>query len=119
MVSLWMSHRCLTQKMVIWKEHEHKLDDSQETNDSMIVRELRERGLLNYFRVPRMRSHVHLLGHLIRMWDPDLQHFQLGTHILMIDVKEIYFLIELYRRGSPISLIGLRGGNMYVDDLID
>ena len=65
MVTLCMSHRCLTQKMVIWKEHEHELDDSQATNDPITMRALRECGILKYFRFSGMRAHVFLLDHLI------------------------------------------------------
>ena len=119
MITLWMSHRYWTKKMVIWKEREHKLDDAQAANDPMAIRALREGGLLKYFRVSGMRSHVCLLDHLIWMWDPDQQHFQVGAHILTIDVEEIYFLNGLSGRGRPISLTGPRGGEMFVDDLID
>ena len=95
------------------------MDDSQATNDPMTMRELRACRLLKYFTVPRMRSHVCLLDHFIRMWDPDQQNFQVGTHILTIYVEDIYFLTVLSRRGSPESLIGIEEGEMYVDDLID
>ena len=35
MIPLWISHRYWTKKMVIWKEHEHELNDSQKSNDPM------------------------------------------------------------------------------------
>ena len=66
-----------------------------------------------------MISHVRLLDHLIQMWDLDQQHFQVGTHILTIDVEDIYFLNGLSMRGSPLSLTGPRGGDMFIDHLID
>ena len=106
-------------KMVIWKEREHELDDNQATNDPMTVRDLRECGLLKYFRVPGMRAYLWLLEYLIQMWDPSQQHFQFGTHILTIEVEYIYFLIKLSRKGIPMVLTGPRGGEMFVDDLID
>ena len=58
---LWMSHRYLKQIMVIWKEHEHELDDSQATNDPNTVMYSREFGVLKHFSVSGMTSHVHLL----------------------------------------------------------
>ena len=58
---LWMSHRYLKQIMVIWKENEHELDDSQVTNDPNTVMYSRECGVLKHFIVPGMRPHVHLL----------------------------------------------------------
>ena len=42
-------------KMVIWKEQEHELDENQVENNPMIMRDLRECGLLKYFKVLRMR----------------------------------------------------------------
>ena len=58
---LWMSHRYLKQIMVIWKEHEHELDDSQVTNYPNTVMYSRECGVLKHFSVLGMKSHVHLL----------------------------------------------------------
>ena len=104
--------------MVIWKDREHELDDYQVKNSPNTVRELRECGL-KYFRVLGMISHVCLLDHMIRLWDPDQQHFQVGTHILIIDVEDIYFLIGLSRRALPVSLTSPRGGDMSINDLID
>ena len=69
MVIMWMSHRYLTQNMVIWKENDQRLDDSQPTNDSMTVREFSECEFLKYFRTLVMRVDVLLLYHLIRTWD--------------------------------------------------
>ena len=104
--------------MVIWKECEHNPDDAHATNDTMIMRALRECGLLKYFRVSSMRAHVCLLDHLVHMWDPEKQNFQVGTHILIIDVEDIYFLTRLSQRGSLILLTSPRGEDMSIDDLI-
>ena len=117
MVIMWMFHGCLTQKIIIQKERENELDDSQAENDPMTVRALRECGILKYFRTPSMRAHVHLLNHLIWMWDSDQQHLQVGTHILNINVEDIYFLMKLSRRGSLLSLYGPKGGDMTIDDI--
>ena len=105
--------------MVIQKEFEHEMDDSKETNDPMTIRALRECGILKYFRVSGMRPHVCLMDHLIRMWNPNQQHFQVGTHILTIDVKDIYLLTILSSRGSPVVVIDPRGGEILIGDLID
>ena len=116
---LWVFHRYLNRKMVIWKECELELDDPQVVNDPMTVRALRECGVLKYLWFPRMRDHVRLLDYLIQMWDPYQQHFQAKTHVLTIDVRDIYFLTGLSRRGILISLTGPKGGDMSFDDLID
>ena len=55
--------------MVIWKEREHEIDDLQAANDLMNGRDIRESGLLKYFRVLGMREYVRLLEYLICMWD--------------------------------------------------
>ena len=61
----WVFGRYLTPKMVIWKEWEHELDDTQGANDPMTVRALRECGILKYVKDPRMRAYVRLLEYLI------------------------------------------------------
>ena len=104
--------RCFTPKMVIWKEREHELHDTQATNDPINVRDLRECELLKYFRIPGMRAYVLLSEYLIQMWDPNQQHFQVSTHIFTIDVRDIYLLTRISGRGSPMVLIGPKGGEM-------
>ena len=42
-----------------------------------------------------------------------------GVHILPIEVEDIYFLIGLSMRGSPIVLSRARGGEGSLDDIID
>ena len=107
---LLMSHKYLKQIMVICKEREHDLDDSQETNDPNMVMSSRECGVLKYFKVPSMRAHVRLLDHLTKMWDLEKQHFQVIMHILTIYVEDNYLLTEIYRRGSLVSLSGPQRG---------
>ena len=102
----WMSHRYLKQIMVICREREDGLDDSQAINDPNMVMSSRECGILKYFIVLGMRAHVRLLNHLTRMWDLEKQHFQVLTHILTIYVEDIYFLTEISRIGSLVSLSG-------------
>ena len=83
--------------MVIYKERENEFNDSQAANNPNVMFELIECELLKLFRVLGMRVHDRLIDHLIRMWDPEQQHFQLGTHILTLDVEDIYFLTGLSR----------------------
>ena len=98
---------------------DHELYDAQATNDPNTILYLRECGILNFFQIPWMRDHVHLLEHLIQMWDPEQQHFQFGTHILTLYVEDICFLIKISRRGNPVSLSRPRGGDMTINDRID
>ena len=45
--------------------------------------------------------------------------FEVGAHILTVEVEDIYFLTGLSRRGAPISLTGSRGGDITTQELID
>ena len=105
--------------MVIWKEKEHEVQDFQAVNDPATVEDLLNCGLLKYFRVPGMKSYVHLLEYITGMWDLDQQHFVVGIHTLPIEIDDIYFLIRLSRRESPVVLSGAQGGETSLDDLID
>jgi hypothetical protein len=94
-----------------WREREHEEDNTATENHPQTIVALRNCGLLKYFRIPGMRAQVRLLEHLVRMWDPDQQVFNVGAHTLTIDVEDIYFLTGLSRRGSHVSLSGnCRGG---------
>ena len=53
------------------------------------------------------------------MWNPEQQYFEVGPHVLTIEVEDIYFLIGFSRQGALISLIGSRGGTMTTQDLIN
>ena len=65
----------LETKMVICKEMKHELDDSLAINDPNTIMDLRECGILNLFQIPGMRARVHLLEHLIPIWDLEQQNF--------------------------------------------
>ena len=66
-----------------------------------------------------MVSHEQLLEHILQMWNPEQQYFEVGAHILTVEVEDIYFLIGLSRWGAPISLTGSRGGDITTQELID
>ena len=51
------------------------------------------------------------------MWNPKKQYFEVGAHILTIEVEDIYFLTGLSRGGAPISLTGSRGGDITTQEL--
>ena len=65
-----------------------------------------------------MVSHERLLEHILRMWNPEQQYFEVGAHILIVEVEDIYFLTGLSRWGAPISLIGSHGGGITTKELI-
>ena len=66
-----------------------------------------------------MVSHERLLEHILHMWNPEQQYFEVGAHILMLEVEYIYFFTGLSRRGAPISLTGSHGGDITTQELID
>ena len=52
------------------------------------------------------------------MWNPEHQYFELGPHIVTVEVEDMYFLTGFSRRGVPISLTGSQGGDITTHDLI-
>ena len=66
-----------------------------------------------------MKSHVRLLEYILRMWNHEQQYFEVGAHILIVEVEDIYFLIGLSRRGVHISLTGPHGGDITTQGIID
>jgi hypothetical protein len=99
-----------------WTEREHEDDNAAVENHPQTIAALRDCGLLKYFWIPGMRAQVCLLEHLVRMWDPDQQVFNVGAHALKIDIEDIYFLTSLSRWGSHVSLSGNRRGGMKMSE---
>ena len=98
--------------MVVWKERQHEDDDSRASEDVGSIVSLRGCGLLKFFHVPSMMSHVRLLEYILRMWNPKQKYFKVGRQVLTMEVEYIYFLIYLSRYGAPISLTGPWGGDV-------
>ena len=109
----------VAQNMVIWKERQHDNDDALAERNAGCIAALRDCGILKFFRTPSMVSHKWLLEHMLQMWNPEQQYFEVGAHILTVEVEEIYFLNGLLRQGTPISLTGSRGGDITTRELID
>ena len=77
------------QKMVIWKERQHDDDDVHATRNADCVATLQGCGLLKFFRTPSMVLHPCLLEYILRMWNLEQQHFEVGPHVLTIEVEDI------------------------------
>ena len=105
--------------MVIWKDRKHDNDYAFAIRNTGCIAALRDCGLLNFFCTPIMVSHEHLLDHILRMWNPEQQYFEVGAHVLTIEVEDIYFLTGLSRQGTPIYLIGSHGGDITTQELIN
>ena len=97
----------LIKKIVISKERQHDNDDAFTKRNVGCIDALRDCGLLKFFHTPSMVSHERLLEHILQIWNQEKQHFEVGAHILTMEVEDIYFLIGISRRDAPpISLIG-------------
>ena len=105
--------------MVIWKERQHDNDNTLAKKNAGCIAALRDCELLKFFHTPSMVSHERLLEYILWMWNPQQQYFEVGAHILMVEVEDIYFLTSLSIRGAPISLTGSRGGKITAQELID
>ena len=81
--------------MVIWKERQHDNDDAFTKRNAGCIAALRDYGLLKLFWTPSMVSHERLLENLLWMWNLKQQHFEVGSHILTVDIEDIYFLTGL------------------------
>ena len=95
----------------MWKERQHEDDDARPREDDGSITALWGCGLLKFFHVPSMKYHVRLVEYILRKWNPKQQHFEVGAHILTMEVEEIYFLTGLSRKGAPISLTLPRSGD--------
>ena len=92
--------------MVVWKEQKHDNDDAFVEGNERCIDTLRGCGLLKFFCTPGMVSHERLLEYILHMWNLEQQYFEVGAHVLIIEVEDIYFLTGLSRWGAPISLTG-------------
>ena len=81
--------------MVIWKERQHDNDDTFAERNVGCIDALRDYRLLKLFWTPSMVSHERLLEHILRMWNLEQQHFEVGAHIMTVEVENIYFLTGL------------------------
>ena len=86
--------------------------------DRATIISLHNCGLLKFFVCPSLRAQPLLLQQMVAMWEPDSQHFLVGDQLLDIEIDNIYFLIELSRRGEWVESSGCGGGGELVDSYI-
>ena len=103
---------------ITWREREHEEQDMIALNDTGTVRDLRDCGLLKYFKLSGMRQQIELLEFLVRAWDPAIEAFHIKNQVLSIIVEDVYFLTGFSRRGLPISLTGSTIGGDIVRDYV-
>ena len=92
--------------MLEWKEREHELDDVATLQSPRSRAALRNCGLLKYFKMKKMKKEILLLEYMIGLWNVAEKGFQKGTHLLTIELEDVYFITGLSKRGVPISLSG-------------
>ena len=81
--------------MVVLKELQHDDDDSLATRNADYIDSLRGCGLLKFLCATSMIYHARLLEYILHMWNPEQHHFEVGPHILTVEVEDIYFLTRL------------------------
>ena len=91
--------------MVIWKERQHDIDDVFAKRNAGCIATLQYYGLLKFLRTLSMESQKHLLEHILWMWNPEQQHFEVGAHILTVEVEDIYFLTGLLRQAPEERIL--------------
>ena len=66
-----------------------------------------------------MQKQLHLLELIVSMWDVKDQAFQVGTHILKIEMEDIYFLISLSKRGEELVFSSHQMSELSTEDYIE
>jgi hypothetical protein len=57
-----------------------------------------------FFQCTFMRAQLRLLNYLVEYWKPDVEVFMLEGQSLTPMTEDIYFFIDLSRRGEPINM---------------
>jgi hypothetical protein len=103
-----------------WREREHEEVDVVVERDPRAQMTLKRCGLYNFWDLKWMRAQVRLLQLLVDYWDPDSESFNLDGKPLRIEVKDIYFLTGLSRRGEVVNLKAqVAESNMKIEEYID
>jgi hypothetical protein len=90
--------------MIKWKERENKINDVVALKSPRSRPALRNYDLLKLFKMQKMKKEILLLEYMIGFWNVAEQGFQIGTQLLTIELKDVYFSTDLSKRGAPIVL---------------
>ena len=69
---------------ISWREREHSAIDNEVMQDQLSLNILRNCGLLNFLKMPNMKSNVRLPEMLVNYWEPKEDFFmidQMPIHI--------------------------------------
>jgi hypothetical protein len=103
-----------------WREREHEEVDVVVERDMGAQMALKRCGFYKFWALKGMRAHVTLLQFLMDYWDPDSERFILDGKPLRIEVKDIYLLKGLSRRGDLVKLKSQGAGrSMNIEEYID
>ena len=75
--------------MIKWKERENELNYVVSLQKPRSRATLRNCGLLNFFKMQKMKKEVLLLEYMIGLWNTTEQGFQIGTHFLNIELEDV------------------------------
>ena len=100
--------------MLEWREREHEGTENADMNDPATMRLLRNYGLYKFQAIQGIRAQVEVMTWLVNKWDVQNQCFIIGDHRLELELKDIYFLTGLSKRGENISLFGARHSDLPV-----
>jgi hypothetical protein len=89
-----------------WRERDWaQLRDAMAIEGPGVRATLETYGLLNFFECSLIRAHEYLLQFLLQMWSLELHCFLMrGEQIPFTTVEDVYFLIGLPFRGTPLPV---------------
>jgi hypothetical protein len=85
-------------------ESEHEEVNAAVERDLGAQMALKRCGLYKFWPLKGMRAQVRFLQLLVDYWDPYSESFNLDGKPLRIEVRDIYFLTGLSRRGEVLNL---------------
>jgi len=75
-----------------WKERGHEVEYFQASQDPACINDLRDFGLLKFFRTTGLRAQMELLPYQISVWDVDRDIFIIKGKELELEEMDIYFI---------------------------
>ena len=88
----------LPRMSISWREREHSAIDNEVMEDQTSLDILQTCGLFKFFKIPNMKSNVHLLQMLVDHWESEEDCFIIDQMPLRVEVEDIYFITRLSQR---------------------
>ena len=103
---------------ISWREREHSAIDNEVMQDQVSLNILRNCRLLNFFKIPNMKSNVWLLEMLVNYWELEEDYFIIDQMPIRIEVEDIYFITGLSWRREQVDLHGKPLGGLTMEDYV-